>query len=363
MNTTDQLLDKACQGGFLDRDEAIFLYRNASEGALMEAAHAIRMKIHPGHEVGWIIDRNVNITNICISFCSFCNFCRREDDPDAYVTTMDEYRDKIRGLFALGGDQLLLQGGLHPRLGLDFYIRLFRNLKEEFPDLKLHALGPPEVVHLAKMEQCSFEEALVRLCEAGLDSLPGAGAEILVDRIRNQVSKVKCSAGEWLEVMRIAHRLNLPTSATMMFGHIEKPEDRVDHLLVLRDVQSEKPDGHFGFLNFVPWPFMDEGTVLREKKGIINHQGPRDYIRLIAISRLVLQNIQNIQPSWLTTGIQTGQVCLHAGANDFGSIMIEEHVVSAAGAAYRMDTTGIQEAIRQAGFIPRKRNQRFEFVD
>jgi cyclic dehypoxanthinyl futalosine synthase len=275
---------------------------------------------------------------------------------------MEQYREKIDHLFRLGGSQLLLQGGMHPTLGLDFYTTLFRGLKEEYPSLKLHALGPPEIVHLAKLEKTDFKTILVELRKAGLDSLPGAGAEILADRVRQIVSRGKCGTEEWLEVMRVAHRMMLPTSATMMFGHIETMEERVEHLFRIRDLQEEKPEGSLGFLNFVPWPFMDEGTVLRKQMNIRNSVDIRQYIRLVALSRIILLNIKHIQASWLTVGKTAGQVCLHAGANDFGSVMIEENVVSAAGAQNKMDQAGMEEAIREAGFAPRLRNQLFDYL-
>lgn len=358
MNTSD-LLQKAYTGEWLARDEAIFLYLKAGDGELMETAHRIRMKMHPEKVVTWIIDRNVNLTNVCVSFCKFCNFCRRGQDEDAYITTMEQYREKIDHLFSLGGRQLLLQGGMHPTLGLDYYTSLFRSLKEEYPQLKLHALGPPEIHHLSRLEKTDYETVLTELRKAGLDSLPGAGAEILVDRVRSIVSKGKCSAEEWLEVMRVAHRIHLPTSATMMFGHAETLEERVEHLFRIRDLQAEKPQGSLGFLNFVPWPFMDEGTVLREEMNIRNSVDIRQYIRLLALSRIALTNVRHIQASWLTVGKTAGQICLHAGADDFGSVMIEENVVSAAGAQNKMDAKGMQETIREAGYAPRRRNQLF----
>lgn len=357
---TNLLLEKAVHGEKLSFREGIFLYEHASLIELMEAAHELRMKIHPERKVGWIIDRNVNITNICFSFCKFCNFCRKASDEEAYITSLEEYRTKIEEMRILGGDQLLLQGGMHPKLGLDFYTELFSSLKKEFPWLKLHTLGPPEVVHISRLAGLSFRETLEALQEAGMDSLPGAGAEILVDRVRKIVSPGKCSAEDWLEVMRQAHQINLPTSATMMFGHVESMEERVEHLIRLREVQDEVPAGNFGFLNFVPWPFMDEGTQLLKNYHISNQTNARDYLRLVAVSRLLLVNIPHIQASWLTVGQSTGQICLHAGANDFGSVMIEENVVSSAGAHYQMNASGIQKCIREAGFQPYRRNQRFE---
>lgn len=362
MSYASELLRKAYEGEFLTQQEAVYLYLHGSDGELMETAHLIRLKHHPEPVVTWIIDRNVNITNICVSFCKFCNFCRRSHDEDAYLTTMDQYREKIGYLFSLGGRQLLLQGGMHPDLGLDYYTTLFRSLKNEYPELRLHALGPPEIVHLAKMEKTDFSTVLTELNKAGLDSLPGAGAEILVDRVRRIVSRGKCGTEDWLEVMRIAHRMNLPTSATMMFGHIETMEERVEHLIRIRDLQSQKPPGSLGFLNFVPWPFMDEGTVLKDEMNISSSVDIRQYIRLVALSRIVLTNISHIQASWLTVGKSAGQVCLHAGADDFGSVMIEENVVSSAGAKNKMDSADMREAIRAAGFIPRLRNQLFEGV-
>jgi cyclic dehypoxanthinyl futalosine synthase len=354
------LYQKALSLEFLSGDEGMELYRNAPTSALMQVAFEVRRKLVPGKEVTWMIDRNVNITNVCISQCKFCNFCRIAKDEDAYITTIDEYKTKIDEMLALGGDQLLLQGGMHPKLGLEFYVDLFRNLKLRYPNVKLHALGPPEIHYLAKKEGVSNHEVLVHLKNAGLESLPGAGAEILSDRVRKIVSPAKATIAEWLNVMREAHKLNLPTSATMMFGHIETEEERINHLLNLRQVQSEKPKGAYGFIAFIPWPFQDDNTVLKNKMGVINSVTPEDYIRLIAISRIMLPNITNIQASWLTVGKQTAQITLHGGANDFGSIMIEEHVVSAAGANHAFDAIGIQNAIKEAGFIPKRRNQKYE---
>jgi cyclic dehypoxanthinyl futalosine synthase len=360
MNSVQNILESSLSGKFLEKEEALHLYLHAGDGELMEAAHLVRSRMHPGREVTWIIDRNVNLTNVCVSFCKFCNFCRRGNDEDAYITSLDQYREKIRYLFELGGRQLLLQGGMHPTLGLDFYTDLFSKLKEEFPELRLHALGPPEIVHLARLEKTDYRTILEELRKSGLDSLPGAGAEILVDRVRRIVSKGKASAEEWLEVMRVAHSMGFATSATMMFGHAESMEERIEHIFRIRDLQAEKPEGAYGFLNFVPWPFMDEGTVLREELGIRNNVDTRQYIRLLATSRLLLPNVSHIQASWLTVGKTAGQVCLHAGADDFGSVMIEENVVSQAGARNKMEIKGMEDAIREAGFIPRKRNQLFE---
>ncbi len=274
----------------------------------------------------------------------------------AFITTIDEYVEKIDRMLELGGDQLLLQGGLHPKLGLEFYEMLFSTLKERYPHVRLHALGPAEVMHVARMSGLSVRETLEALMEAGLDSLPGAGAEILVPEVRKQLSPNKPTVEDWVSVMREAHRLNLPTSATMMYGHVETPRQRVDHLLLLRDLQDECPGGCWGFLAFIPWIFHSKGTEL-ERRGIVSRFSPLEYIRLIAVSRLVLNNITNIQASWLTVGKETAQVALHSGANDMGSIMIEENVVSSAGATNSFDAEGIQAAIREAGFTPKLRDQ------
>lgn len=357
----DRLLLRAIQGDFLTTEEGVWLFRNAPTASLMAAAHELRMRRKPERVVTWIIDRNANTTNVCIANCKFCNFYRKPGAPDAYITSMEQYTEKIEELFRYGGDQLLLQGGHHPELGLSFYTSLFRALKQRFPQLKLHALGPPEVAHICKLEGMSYEAVLAELMEAGLDSLPGAGAEILSDRVRRLISKGKCSSGEWLDIMRTAHRLGLTTTATMMFGHVETVEERFDHLNLIRTVQQEKPAHSKGFIAFIPWPFQDEGTLLRRLRGVRNRVTADEYLRMIALSRLFLPNIENIQASWLTVGKEVAQLCLHAGANDFGSIMIEENVVSAAGARHRFTASGIQQAIREAGFEPRLRDQQYRY--
>ncbi len=361
MEKLDHIFHKALSFKPLTPEEGELLYEMAPTHELMAAADECRRRKVPGDHVGWIIDRNINITNVCVSGCKFCNFHCKKGSPNAYITTLEEYIPKIEELFRAGGDQVLLQGGMHPDLGLDFYRDLFHRLKSHFPLLKLHALGPPEIVFISKKERKSTRYVLESLVEAGMDSLPGAGAEILSDRVRKIISPGKCRTKEWLDVMREAHRMNLVTSATMMFGHMETLRERIEHLDHIRQVQSEKPEGAHGFVTFIPWPFMDQGTAL-QKQGIFNRTTAEDYLRLIAISRLMLHNVTNIQASWLTVGALTGQLCLHGGANDFGSVMMEENVVSAAGACYKMDAAGIQQAIRDAGFTPRYRNQAYEDV-
>ena len=322
----EKIYRKALALDFLTADEALVLYESGPLDELMSLAWELRQKHVPGRTVTWQIDRNVNITNVCISGCKFCNFhCKPHDRERAYVTTIDQYVRKIDETLALGGDQLLLQGGLHPKLGIDFYENLFRELKRLYPTLKLHALGAPEVAHIARISSLDDETTLRRLMDAGLDSLPGAGAEILDNGVRRAISPGKPDADRWLSVMRTAHRLGLPTSATMMYGHVETPRQRVEHLIKIRDLQAECPPGRYGFVAFIPWIF------------------------------------RHIQASWLTVGKETAQIALHGGADDMGSIMIEENVVSSAGARNRLDAEGIRRAIREAGFTPRLRDQLYRF--
>lgn len=354
----EPIYEKAARRAFLTQQEALELYLYAPVQELMVLADALRREAVPDPQaVTWQIDRNVNITNVCISGCKFCNFhCKPHQTDEAYITTPEAYREKIEGMLALGGDQLLLQGGLHPHLGIGFYEELFAWLKREYPHVRLHALGAPEVAHIARISGLDVRSTLERLMAAGLDSLPGAGAEILSPSVRRHISPGKPSVEAWIGVMREAHRLGLPTSATMMYGHVETPAQRVEHLIRIRDLQAECPVGNPGFVAFIPWICCTAGTQL-EREGVVAHFSPLEYIRIIALSRIVLCNIRNIQASWLTVGRDTAQVALHAGANDLGSIMIEEHVVSSAGARNRFDAFGIQEAIRGAGFRPLLRDQ------
>lgn len=358
----DRLFIRALNLDPLTLEEGTALYNHAPTSELIVVANQLRQILHPGKIVTWMIDRNINITNICISGCKFCNFHRKLNEEGTYTTTLDEYKAKIEFMIRLGGQQVLLQGGMHPKYGLKFYTDLFGNLKKEYPNVRLHALGPPEIVHIARKERMSYREVLEKLMTAGLDSLPGAGAEILCDRIRKEISPGKALSNEWLDVMKEAHKLGMITSATMMFGHIETKRERIEHLILLRDLQSQKPKNTPGFMAFIPWPFMPEGTQL-EKEAEISPVLPVEYIRTIALSRILLNNIDNIQASWLTVGRETAQLCLHAGANDLGSIMIEENVVSAAGASYKMDKSDIQKAIKDAGFTPKLRNQSYDLIE
>lgn len=346
----------------LTADQALELYEGAPLVELMCLANDVRQKLHEHRKgvVTWQIDRNVNITNVCVSGCKFCNFhCRLSQKELSYITTRQQYRVKIDELLALGGDQLLLQGGCHPHLAVEFYEELFAWIKSEYPTLKLNALGPAEVAHLARISRIDSLEVLSRLSKAGMDSLAGAGAEILDNEIRRRISPGKCSADRWLEIMGQAHSLGILGSATMMYGHVETREHRIAHMIKIRELQAVTG----GFLAFIPWAYQGHGTQL-EKQGVkgIGHDMD-EYLRLVAISRLVINNVPNIQASWLTMGIDKALMALHGGANDMGSIMIEENVVSSAGSFNTLNAESMQRAIRSAGFIPALRNQKYELRD
>jgi len=355
-----QLLSRALKKEFLSEEEGQFLFENTPTTELMFVANELKKIQVPGSKITWQIDRNINTTNACTANCKFCNFFRHPKHEEVYVTDIETYKEKIAETIEYGGDQLLLQGGHHPDLGLEYYINLFKELKTLFPHIRLHALGPPEVAHICKIGGHTYFEVLTALKEAGMDSMPGAGAEILSDRVRRLISKGKCTGQEWLNIMNVAHQIGLTTSATMMFGHIETIEERFDHLARIRKVQSEKPNGENGFLAFIAWPFMDDGTLLKRVKGINSDVTADEYLRMVAICRIMLPNIKNIQTSWLTVGADVAQLTLHGGANDMGSIMIEENVVSAAGAAHRLTANSIQNCIREAGFAPQLRDQLYE---
>lgn len=357
----ESLYQKALQFEFLTAEEGIFLYEHAPLAELTHVANTLRKIQVPHGKVTWQIDRNVNTTNVCIANCKFCNFYRVPGHADAYITDIETYKTKIEETIRWGGDQLLLQGGHHPDLGLSFYVDLFKELKSLYPSIKLHTLGPPEIAHITKLEKSTHTHVLAALKKAGMDSLPGAGAEILNDRVRRLVSKGKCGAQEWLDIMRAAHQLDITSSATMMYGHVETLQERFEHFVSIRQVQSEKPEQSNGFLAFIPWTFQDVGTLLNRIRGTKTHNTSEEYIRMIAMSRIMLPNIKNIQASWLTVGKEVAQACLYAGANDFGSIMLEENVVSAAGAPHRFTFKSIQAAIRQAGFEPQLRTQKYVF--
>ena len=362
MMKINDILEKALERTPLTREEAYFLYDTAPLQTLCGVADTLRRSAVKDPEVvTWQIDRNVNITNVCKSGCKFCNFhCKPHEESKAFITSMAEYRKKIDEAMALGADQLLLQGGLHPRLGIEFYERLFSQLKKEYPTIRLNALGAPEVAHIAAISGLSTKETLIRLRDAGLDTLPGAGAEILSERVRKIISPAKPSVRDWIVVMHEAHQLGIPSTATMMYGHIETPHERVDHLITIRDLQARRPEGSRGFTAFIPWVFCPKGTQL-EREGVAPRFSATEYLRIIAMSRIILHNIPNIQASWLTVGKDVAEIALKSGANDMGSIMIEENVVSSAGATTRFDREAMQQTIRRAGFRPQLRDQLYNY--
>jgi len=347
----------------LTREDALKVYKEMPLAELMHLANEVRTKLYSHSKVTWIIDRNINITNVCISACSFCKFYRNKNSSEAYVTTKEEYNRKIDALYEIGGRQLLLQGGLNKELNLEYYLDLFRYLKKEYPDIKLHALSPTEVVFLSKQSGLSYAETLKELVAAGLDSLPGAGAEILTQRVRDIVSPAKCTAQEWIDLMKTAHSLNIGTTATMMFGQIETLEERIEHLFLLREIQEQKPKEVSGFVSFIPWPFIKDNTLLERRNPEMEFEiTDSDYLRLIAISRIVLYNIPNIQASLLTVGEQLAQLSLHAGANDLGSLLLEENVISEKTDQAYLGIERMKSIISSAGFEDRERDQKFCFV-
>jgi cyclic dehypoxanthinyl futalosine synthase len=338
----------------LDAAEALDLYRSAPTALLGGLADGIRARKHPEGLVTYIIDRNVNYTNVCVAKCNFCAFYRPVGSPDGYVLGFDELFRKIDETIAVGGVQLLLQGGHNPDLPLSWYEDLFRAIKDRYPSFKLHALSPPEVIHLSRLSQLPVPQVLERLIAAGLDSVPGGGAEILVDRVRTLLHCVgKATADEWIDVMRNAHRAGLRTTATMMYGTVETDEERIEHLLRLRALQDETG----GFTAFITWSYQPDHTELAgtEATGF-------DYLRTLALSRIVLDNFDNLQASWVTQGGKVGQLSLAYGANDMGSVMIEENVVRAAGASYCMDEVEIVRNIEDAGFSAKRRNMHYEIL-
>ncbi len=348
------IADNVRQGARIEADEALELYQCAPLPLLGELADGIRGRKHPTGVVTYIIDRNVNYTNVCVARCNFCAFYRPVGSDEGYVLGFDEIFRKIDETIALGGGQLLLQGGHNPDLPLEWYEDLFRAVKQRYPAFRLHALSPPEVIHLTRMTRLSVSDVLDRLMTAGLDSIPGGGAEILVDRVRKILNCYgKATADEWLGVMREAHRKGLRTTATMMYGHVETVEDRIEHLMRLRAMQDETG----GFTAFIAWSYQPEHTELggAEATGI-------DYLRMLALARIVLDNFASLQASWVTQGGKVGQLSLAYGSNDMGSVMIEENVVRAAGASYCMDEVEIVRNIENAGFIAKRRNMHYEIL-
>ena len=354
---TESILKKAIEGERISSGEAVELFRSTNMLLLGNVASRIARRKQKNRVVTYIVDRNINYTNICVTDCTFCAFYRKERDEDAYVHPFETIAGKIGKTVASGGNQILLQGGHNIDLRIDYFEDLFRRIKERF-DIHLHALSPPEIVHTARISRLTIDQTLERLSAAGLDSIPGGGAEILVDRVRRRISPHKCSAEEWLDVMDRAHRMGIPTTATMMFGHVESIKDRVEHLCRIREQQDKSG----GFTAFIPWPFQPGRTELGIDLGISGQVTGLDYLKTLAISRIFLDNFDNLQSSWVTQGPKVGQVALYYGANDMGSTMMEENVVRAAGTAHCLNEEDIRRIIIDGGFTPQRRNMRYEFV-
>lgn len=338
----------------LSMDDALILAESASLALLGSLAHRARLRKHPAPVVTYVVDRNVNSTNICQCGCRFCAFFKAPGQAGGYSLTREELGRKIEETLALGGRQILLQGGHNPDMGLEYYEGLLHFVRETYPDIHVHGFSPPEIVYFAGLADLTVPEVIARLKAAGLASIPGGGAEILVDRVRQAVAPAKCSSAEWLNVMRQAHLQGLRTTATMMFGHVETWAERIEHMLALRDLQDETR----GFTAFIPWGFQPDNTALGGRKC-----SPQEYLRVLTISRLMLDNFLSVQASWVTMGREIAQASLWYGANDFGSTMIEENVVAAAGVRFRMDEPGVRQAITDAGFRPVRRAMDYSLVE
>jgi cyclic dehypoxanthinyl futalosine synthase len=352
MAIPETTLNKVRAGERLSREEGVSLLRDADLLDLGMLADTVKQRLHPEPIVTYIIDRNINYTNVCTAQCAFCAFYRDLPSKEGYVLSKQQLAQKIEETLSLGGNQILLQGGLHPDLGIEFYEELFRWIKASYP-IWIHGLSPAEVNHIQRVSGLSLEETLRRLVAAGLDSIPGGGAEILSDRVRRIIGIAKGSTEDWLRVMEVAHGLGMKTTATMMFGHVETLEERVEHLLHLRELQ----DRTHGFTAFIAWTFQPSNTAIGGEE-VTSFQ----YLRTLAVARVMLDNFPNVQASWVTQGGKIGQVSLRFGANDFGSLMIEENVVSAAGAHFRLTEAQIARAIQDAGFVPKRRTMHYQIV-
>ncbi|HWP34916.1 MAG TPA: cyclic dehypoxanthinyl futalosine synthase [Thermodesulfobacteriota bacterium] len=353
-----RILDRAAAGRRLTEAEALVLYEAAELGPLGEAADAVRARVHPEGLVTYVIDRNINYTNICNAYCSFCVFYRPKGHPEGYVLTHEQIFEKIAELKAVGGTEVLMQGGIHPDLTIEFYEALLRAIKARF-DIHLHAFSPPEIDYIAKVSNLSLAETLARLKAAGLDSIPGGGAEILVDRVRESISRLKIRSEPWLAVMREAHRQGIPSTATMMYGTVETPAEVIAHLGKIRALQDETG----GFTAFIAWNFQPAGTPLARARGSRLRRLPDDhYLRTVAVARLFLDNVRNLQASYVTQGKAVAQRALRFGVNDMGGTMMEENVVSAAGTKHLMAIEELVQLIRDAGFRPAQRNTRYEIL-
>ena len=360
----------------ITKKEGLKIFKDADSLELGQRSDDMRKKLHPENIVTFIIDRNINYTNICINRCRFCAFWKDEGDPEAYLLSKNELFKKIEETITLGGTQILIQGGLHPNLDLSYYINLLHEIKSRF-DINIHGFSPPEICYIADRSHLTIRETLTLLKEAGLDSIPGGGAEILSDRVREVISPKKIKSGRWLKVMEEAHRLGMRTTATMMFGSIEKAEDIIEHLDAVRSLQDKTN----GFTAFIPWSFQPGNTELSRKLSVFSHQSKKrlstfdsrlltinypatavEYLKVLALSRLYLDNIENIQASWVTQGLKLAQVALRFGANDFGSTMIEENVVASTGVSYRVSKEDIIKTIKDAGFIPAQRDTYYTII-
>jgi cyclic dehypoxanthinyl futalosine synthase len=352
------ILRKALDGERLSFDDIVALLKSPDLLSIGMAANEIRFRLHPEPIVTYVVSRNINYTNVCVDYCSFCAFYRPLGHKEGYVLPLEVILQKVQEAVELGATQILMQGGLNPDLRLDWYCNTFAAIKERFPQIWLHCLSPAEILYIAELENMSVREVLVKLREAGLGSIPGGGAEILSDRVRYIISRLKCSKDEWLMVMRTAHEIGMRSSATMMFGHVEQPEDIAEHLVAIRDLQDETG----GFTAFIHWVFQPGNTPLGKR--VKGHQaGGHPYLKLTAIARLALDNFPNIQASWVTQGLKVAQMALFFGANDFGDTVIEENVVRPAGAKYWATIDEMLRAIREAGFIPKKRNTMYELLE
>jgi cyclic dehypoxanthinyl futalosine synthase len=354
-STAAEILHRAVNGERLSPSDGLELFRSAPLLELGRAADSVCRRLHPGPFRTYNIDRNINYTNVCTAVCDFCAFYRKVDDAEAYVLDRDVLLEKIRETVALGGDQILMQGGLHPHLKLEWYEELLADIKAHFPGVNVHGFSAPEIYHFTKVTKRPLEDVLKRLKAAGLGSLPGGGAEILVDRVRRDMTRGKVMTDDWLNVHRVWHQLSGRSTATMMFGHIETLEERVEHFERVRQLQDETG----GFTAFISWTFQPDNTDMAD----IPPAGSFEYLKNQAISRLYLDNIPNIQSSWVTQGPKIGQVALFFGANDMGSLMIEENVVSSAGTVYHLSLEEIRGAIKEAGYVPRQRNVFYEYID
>ena len=357
----DWLAEKVLTGGRISPDEALELYRFPLEelGALANARRDLaKAKSYDGRGreiVTYIVDRNINYTNVCNVYCKFCAFYRTERDEDHYVLSFEQIDQKLDELTAAGGVQILMQGGHHPKLPFAWYIDLLHHIRKKYPHINIHGFSPPEFQHFAETFRMPLREAISEFKKAGLGSIPGGGGEILVDRVRKKISPLKIDSNQWLEVMQVAHELGLKSSATMMFGHVETIEDRIEHLERIREQQ----DRSRGFTAFICWTFQPQHTVLKVK----HLTGVAEYLRTQALARIFLDNIENVQSSWVTQGPGIGQVALKFGANDFGSVMMEENVVSSAGTTFRLNATEIESLIRDAGYEPHRRNNWYELLN